>query len=203
MERKSLIPESTHFEQQALSHRIAFHEAGHAAAIYFGNQNKQLPPVHFAIKITKPSDEPFNWEAQIQDGQLIHDLATANGEITGDMDFKKACESDVMNMLVGPLAEARYVAERDGELFHPDLMTLPSLKRYGGWGDLDRAYGHLKNCLGECCNLDKELSRVFNQALMFISSDSYWRAISNLAQYVLSSQSEIIDCHEIIQVLEA
>jgi hypothetical protein len=51
--------------------------------------------------------------------------------------------------------------------------------------------------------LDKELSRVFNQALMFISSDSYWRAISNLAQYVLSSQSEIIDCHEIIQVLEA
>ncbi len=202
MERKSWISESTHFEQQSVCHRIAFHEAGHAAAIYFGNQNKQLPPVHFAIKITKPTSDPLNWEAEIQDGQLIHELTSTDGVIE-DMDFKKACESDVMNMLVGPLAEARYVAESDGELFHPDLMTLPSLKRYGGWGDLDRAYGHLKNCLGDCCNLDNELSRVFEQALKFISSESYWRAISNLARYVLNSQSELIDCHKIIEILEA
>jgi len=35
----------THIE---LSRRTAIHEAGHAVAIYFGNKQKQLPPVFFS-----------------------------------------------------------------------------------------------------------------------------------------------------------
>jgi hypothetical protein len=40
---------------QDLIKQIAFHEAGHAAAIYLYNKQKQLPPVYFQITIKKRS----------------------------------------------------------------------------------------------------------------------------------------------------
>jgi len=38
---------------QDLIRQIAFHEAGHAAAIHLYNKQKQLPPVYFQITIKK------------------------------------------------------------------------------------------------------------------------------------------------------
>ncbi|MGR9086220.1 MAG: hypothetical protein ACU841_04000 [Gammaproteobacteria bacterium] len=41
-----------------------------------------------------------------------------------------------MNLLAGPLAEAKYVAPRDNELMPPRLIDLNALHFYGGSADL-------------------------------------------------------------------
>jgi len=47
------------FEQDLIK-QIAFHEAGHAAAIYLYNKQKQLPSVDFQITITKTDHSQDN-----------------------------------------------------------------------------------------------------------------------------------------------
>ncbi|MEE9339447.1 MAG: hypothetical protein V3U87_15340, partial [Methylococcaceae bacterium] len=63
---------------QELTIQTAFHEAGHAASIYIGNKEKQLPPVFFQIQITPPSKNNDQlYSAKVIDGQLIQDLPIA------------------------------------------------------------------------------------------------------------------------------
>ena len=47
------------FEQDLIK-QIAFHEAGHAAAIYLYNKQKQLPSVDFQITITNTDHAQAN-----------------------------------------------------------------------------------------------------------------------------------------------
>src|SRR5512139_2646565 len=72
---------------ETLRKQTAIHEAGHAAAIYIGNKQKQLPPVFFQIVIknevntgqwTDQSDNnanrPMTCFAKVEGGRLIHTL---------------------------------------------------------------------------------------------------------------------------------
>ena len=43
----------------------------------------------------------------------------------------------MINILVGPLAEAKYITQRDGELINPRLINLNTLHDYGGTSDLE------------------------------------------------------------------
>jgi hypothetical protein len=51
-------------------------------------------------------------------------------------DYLIASEADIINLLIGPLAEAKHVYNRDGELFNHKLVDLKLLKNYGGSSDL-------------------------------------------------------------------
>jgi len=67
-----------------LSRKTAIHEAGHAAAIYLGNKQKQLPPVffHIDIKELRTAERLFradsrHWIAKVEGGRLIHTLPSS------------------------------------------------------------------------------------------------------------------------------
>ena len=51
MKRNYQTDVSCTINDQDLIRQIAFHEAGHATAIYLYNKQKQLPPVYFQITI--------------------------------------------------------------------------------------------------------------------------------------------------------
>lgn len=48
-------------------------------------------------------------------------------------EYRLALEADIVNLLIGPLAEAKYAAQVDNEPFNKALITIQALKNYGGW----------------------------------------------------------------------
>jgi len=49
MNRIHNLKNTSKLAHQEISRKIAIHEAGHAAAIYLGNQQKGLPPGFFSV----------------------------------------------------------------------------------------------------------------------------------------------------------
>jgi hypothetical protein len=205
-----------------LSRKTAVHEAGHAAAIYLGNKQKQLPPVFFQIFIKelhskfqsigclcKSNDRCNNCLTKVDGGRLIHTLPSSVDEaISGFTSVQKqayqhAFEADIINLLVGPLAEANYVAMRDNEPINPLLVTLNALKNYGGSSDLETINEYLDCLLVNRARREKKLSELFLAAFNFINDRSNWHAIMALADYILTDSKNIIECEEIISVLDA
>lgn len=205
--------------------RIAFHEAGHAAGIHLNNKAKQLPPIFFNISFKNTTDitsddemayqsSNENCYAVLEGGRLIasvppsipslYDAHTHFDAAIGEQikNYMAAFEADIINLLTGPLAEARFVANTDGELFTHQLVNLNALPNYGGSADLDLVTEYLQNLSTDKHQQDKKLYELFLLAFEFVNNDRYWAAIINLAEYVFNSPKNIICCEEIIALLD-
>ena len=206
------------FEQDLIK-QIAFHEAGHAAAIYLYNKQKQLPTVEFQITITKTDHAQANsfasrtvkhghFVAMVEGGCLIQGLPVALIESTNyfsldEQDaYRTALEADMINLLVGPLAEAKHVALRDNECFSNNLINVNALHNYGGTSDLEKVDDFLENYISDKSLHEEKRAELFNQAFQFIDSSVYWRAIKGLANYILDNMKNTISCEEAITVLD-
>lgn len=200
-----------------ISRKTAIHVAGHAAAIYLGNQQKGLPSVFFELFIqTLPSNfqsrflgEPSDhYIAKVQGGRLIHTLPSSFDEATKDFSsvqklaFQHAFEADMINLLIGPLAEANYVALRDGELINPRLVNVNSLHNYGGSFDLAIVSEYLECFIDSDELRERKMTELFLAAFSFVSERSNWLRITALADYILAEDKQIIEFDEIIAVLE-
>ena len=145
MQRTQHIVQCSPASLSELHKHIAFHEAGHVAAIYLRNHQQQLPPVFFQITINKDEQKEHPFFARVEGGRLIENLPIAeieNNHFATELeqqDLKQAYEADVINLLAGPLAEAKFVALRDDEIFNPHLVNIVALKNYGGHSDLEQA----------------------------------------------------------------
>lgn len=205
-----------------LSRKTAIHEAGHAAAIYLGNKQKQLPPVFFQIFINKPNcdfqsagslcavyDGCNDCVTRIEGGRLIHTLPSSVEEAVCNFSseqrqaYQHAFEADIINLLVGPLSEANYIAMRDDEPINPRLVNLNALHYYGGSSDLKTINEYLDCIIAGCTYREKKLSELFLAAFNFVNDRSNWYAIMALADYILENCKKIIECEEIIAVLDA
>ena len=222
MKRRHTLTDFSPINHPELSRKTAIHEAGHAAAIYLGNKQKQLPPVFFQIFIKelngdfqttgclcKSYDSCNNCITKIDGGRLIHTLPSSVEEATCDFSFTqkqayyRAFEADIINLLVGPLAEANYVALRDDEPINPRLVNLNALHYYGGASDLETINEYLDCFFTAGAQREKKLFELFLAAFSFINDDSNWHAIMALADYILADSKNIIECEEIIAVLDA
>ncbi|MDD1610752.1 MAG: hypothetical protein LUO95_09195 [Methylococcaceae bacterium] len=195
----------THIE---LSRRTAIHEAGHAVAIYFGNKQKQLPPVFFQIIINDCSyyaDD--NYPTKIEGGRLIHTLPISIEKTNGNLSaaqqhaYQQAFEADIINLLVGSLAEAHYVAHRDNELISPRLVPMNALHNYGGSSDLKIVDEYLQCFIVDKMQQEKKITELFWAAFEFINDGFHWSAITALADYILKNNKNIIDYEEVATVL--
>ena len=205
-----------------LSRKTAIHEAGHAASIYLGNKQKQLPPVFFQLFINdlnsnfqstdclcKSYDSCNNCLTKIVGGRLIHTLPSSVDDTvsgfssTQKQAYHRAFDADIINFLVGPLAEANYVARRDDEPINPRLVNLNALHHYGGASDLETINEYLDCHTVSREQREKKLSGLFLEAFNFINDRSNWHAITALADYILENPKNIIDCEEIMSVLDA
>ncbi|WP_262964700.1 hypothetical protein [Methylobacter psychrophilus] len=205
-----------------LSKKTAIHEAGHAAAIYLGNKQKQLPPIFFQIfiKKLKSDSQPMtclckaydscnNCVTKIDGGRLIHTLpssfkeAVSDFSVTQEQAYQHAFEADIINLLVGPLAEANYISLRDDEPINQHLVNLHALHNYGGSSDLETINEYLDCFIADKSHKEKKLAELFLAAFHFINNRSNWRAIMALADHILADSKNIITCEEIIAVLDA
>jgi len=209
MERSYLSATSAFVHPNELDWRTAFHEAGHAAAIHIGNQQKQLPPVYFEIRVRKPNTPDGHFFAKVIDGNLIQNMPIALVEsfsmVSGNDQHscQRAYEADVVNLLVGPLAEAKYVSLRDNEIFNLKLINLDALHNYGGFTDLERITAYLDCFIASKADREKKMLELLAQAFDFIDSGENWRCILRLAHFILSSRLETISCEEAITVLDS
>ncbi len=206
---------------QELNRQIAYHEAGHAAAIYLRNKHLGLPPVFFQIRFksltdsaddsikAKRKDSILDEAAVIEGGCLIHSLPVTLIESRNyySEQERNACllafEADIVNLLAGPLAEAKYTALRDNESNDVDLYGINILGHYGGSYDVGRIYDYLDHFAAGEAERAKTIARLTRQALSFINSPRIWQAISELAIYIELRDTDIIECEQVIDVLDA
>ena len=205
--------------------RIAFHEAGHATAIHLNNQARNLPPVFFQIMfkdLNHPSEkEPRDYHAKhddyiarVEGGRLIELLPPSiealghkipghnNAMIPFLKEYMAAFEADIINLLIGPLAEAKHIHITDGETFNHHLVNLDALKYYGGSSDLALVNEYLQ--IFSVCKQqqDEKLYELFVLAFNFISNQANWAAITKLANYILNNNQMIIRCEEVVSLIE-
>lgn len=222
MNRRQTSTDFNPLNQRELNRKIAIHEAGHAAAIYLGNKQKKLPPVYFQIFINKlnrgfQSTECFcrggysctQCFTKIEGGRLIHTLPfSVEATICDYSAIQKeaylfAFEADIINLLVGPLAEANYVALRDNEPINPQLVTINALHYYGGAADLETINEYLDCLSSDRIYRENKLSELFLVAFAFIKNKSNWFAIMTLAEYMLSGSKNKLECEDIMGVLDS
>ncbi|MGZ5051193.1 MAG: hypothetical protein ACXWF8_00195 [Methylobacter sp.] len=206
--------------------RVAFHEAGHAAGICLSNKARKLSPVRFKIifkgmvcvaaetESTAYKATYDKCEARIEGGRLIEPLLQSIGSLTHEVHnsqegrtqlinaYMVAFEADIINLLIGPLAEAKRIAEMDDELFNQKLVNLRALENYGGKTDLVLANKYLQRYSADKQQQADKLNELFNAAFNFISDADNWAAITKLAAYILGSQQDIIGYEEIVSTLE-
>ena len=214
-----MIDEPIPLQHKELVPRTAFHEAGHAAAIHLCNQQKQLPPVHFQITLNglcgaasqtrlKKIGAKANWVATVEGGHLIHSLPVSVIENSHyfskpeSCGYLNACEADIVNLLAGPLAEAKYVAQRDDEYINVHLININSLRFYGGTSDLKKVDEYLEALTSTRKERIDKLDELFSAAFRFIDEPCHWQAITDLANYILHNDKDIISCEEASAVLD-
>lgn len=225
MKRNKIIDVSNHHRLQQHKQCIAFHEAGHAAAIYLNNKSRNLPPIFFQIIFKEISDTSDcddiileshdDCVARVEGGRLIQSLPYSVDGLPHKLinhneameplvrDYIRAFESDIINLLIGPLAEAKYVHHRDDELFNHQLVNLRSLENYGGGSDIALAREYIENFSASRQQQDEKLHELFLLACDFVKDPLNWRAITQLANYILESNKNIISCEEAILVLQS
>ena len=196
--------------------QMAFHEAGHAAAIYFRNRYQKLPQISFRIFLqglnqTMPQDNrdiPFDnkaFRANLKGGLLVESQvfsARPYASSQVDLIYRQACEADMVNLLAGPLAEAKHVAQRDGEHINQNLVNYDALKNYGGKSDQEKIEGYFAVFGMTPTKRAEKLKELHSASFDFINQAPHWRAISALAHYILGSEKDIIAYEEAVAILE-
>jgi len=224
MKRNNMIEALSQDRLKEHKQRVAFHEAGHAAGIHLNNKARQLPPIFFKIMfkdmscVTEADVMAYKTShddciARVEGGRLIEllppsiDSLVRSTEHSDAMvqlikDYMMAFESDIINLLIGPLAEAKHVADTDDELFNHQLVNLKALKNYGGSSDLALAHEYLQSYSADKQRRDEKLDELFTLAFNFVNNDANWAAIAKLADYILGSNKNTIYCEEIVSILD-
>jgi len=192
-----------------LHEHVAYHEAGHVTAIYLRNQQQKLPPVFFQITFNQNRDELEPYFAKVDGGRLIESLAIAEIEymenLTSEVEqaeLQKAYEADIINLLAGPLAEAKFVSLRDDEIFSSHLVNLWALNHYGGSYDLEQANQYLNCFIADAKQREIKLQALFEQAFNFVNNREHWQCIEFFAKFLLNNEQVGISCEEASAVFE-
>ncbi len=192
--------------------RNTYHQAGHAAAICLANRKKQLAAVHFQISI-KPQEhngQPVDrfagicskYTVKVEGGRLIQSLPLSFAEFQ-KAEYRCAFEADVINLLAGPLAEAKYIASRDGESFNANLVDLNALHFYGGSSKIELANEYMGFFMPNKTERKQKLSELFLAAFNFVTETSNWHYITALAEFIRDQPKGIIHYEEVISLLDS
>ncbi len=219
MKRNYITIERRPVADKELTRQTAVHEAGHAAAIYLRNKQLQLPPVFFRIILNtagRSNKIPLaachsmtrDFAARIEGGCLIHSLPISLIESNNYFSTieKHACqtayEADIVNLLVGPLAEAKYAALRDNEYIEGLPIQLELLSHYGGTSDIKKIYEYLESFISSSLIREQKIAEFIADATAFINNALYWDAITTLADFIVAHPANVIDCEQVISVLD-
>ncbi|MDD1620891.1 MAG: hypothetical protein LUQ11_05375 [Methylococcaceae bacterium] len=217
MNRDKLVNGIQFLKRSDFIGQVAFHEAGHAAAIYLRNRQKHLPQIYFHISLSGFNQQKRQSDAVRHESQGIFQAMLEGGLLqiqSLDMPDNEDCQSlecstchaayeaDVINLLAGPLAEARHVALRDGEQINHHLVNLDALKNYGGLSDMEKIEDYLN---AYNCNPEKKMEKLkhlYVTSFEFIAQPAHWRAITRLAHFISTCGQELIRYEEAAEILD-
>lgn len=206
MQRHHSHSDHRSMNQLELLRQVAFHEAGHAVAIYLRNKQQSLPPVFFQISLGTYERNGMQCGAlaHMEGGRLIEHLPYSLEYLSAEdqLLYVAAFEADIINLLIGPLAEAKYVALRDGESINQQLVDLSALSFYGGAADLEIVEDYIRCFVDTLQQRRDKIEALFAAAYRFIERPLYWFVISALARHILETAKQEISCVEISTVIE-
>lgn len=199
--------------------RIAYHAAGQAAAIYLRNKRMNLPFVSFQVLINDsqpqqhrlPTFRPIHgkrYQIRIEGGRLIKNLPTPSREevdepINPQNKYRQqAFDADIINILAGPVAEAKYVAERDDEIITPRLVNFNTLGFYNGMDEMTTVLNYMQSRGLSPAEQQKAMINLYLTSFCFVGEDPVWRAIKGLADHFLTTQQTVLESDEIGAVLD-
>jgi hypothetical protein len=216
MQRNYQLNDFSTLNSEELNKRIAYHEAGHATAIYLYNKQKQLPPVYF--QITLKNDRELAREtvlsghdkiaAKVEGGCLIQNLALSFIDSENYMtasekaDYHTALQADIINLLAGSVAEANYVSLADNEIINAHLLSIHALENYGSQSDVERINQYLECISTNPQQQGQKLSLLLTQAFEFIAHPKTWKAVKAVAGFILASKKQTISCEEVFAVID-
>ena len=201
----------------AMDRKCAFHLAGYATAICLGNKQKQLPAVYFKIvlrqqgfqKTNKLVFRPDKNGAIVEGGRLIQNLPLAFGDAAQYFSwvqleqYRCAFEADVINLLVGYLAETKFVAMEEDVVFNPHLVNLGALHFYDGNSDFDVVSEYMSCFMPHKHEREQKLAELFLAAYAFVDNSANWQAIVALADFIAIVGKDSISCEEVMAVIES
>ena len=202
-----------------MSGKTSTHVAGHAAAIYLGNKAKGLPPVFFQIRIHEDFrlGNAFGYTEhshrfyypKLEGGRLIDNLPLSLTDVQANMTadqkqaYRQAFEADVVNLLAGPIAEAKYVAISDDEAISPRLIDLQALQNYNGKTEIEIVHQYFE-CINEQDEeKEKLIINLYLAAFAFVNDRANWLAVTALANHISATEKTIIGYEEIVSLLES
>lgn len=218
MNRDKLVGGTVFLKRSDFIDQVAFHEAGHAAAIYLHNKQIHLPQTYFHISLSgfnqqKRQTDVVSHENQgvfqpILEGGLlqIQSLSMPDNRECQSQEChncRMAYEADVINLLAGPLAEAMHVAIRDGERINRHLVDLDALKNYGGQLDMEKVEDYLSAFSSDPEKRAAKLKDLYTTSFKFIAQPAHWQAITRLAHYISACDKELICYEEVAEILDA
>jgi hypothetical protein len=216
MQRNYQISEFATINFRELNKRTAYHEAGHAVAIYLYNKHKKLPPVYFQVHLKNhhavvkqnASLSLGNIFARIEGGHLVQDLIFSTIDIENYLtlhervDYYAALEADIVNLLAGAIAEAHYVSLADNEVINPHLLNVAALKNYGGQSDLQKIQEYLTCFSKNPAAQNQKLTHLLHTSFNFITRPKNWQAVKAVAQFILTCNKPAISCEEIATLID-
>jgi hypothetical protein len=180
--------------------RTAYHLSGQAIAIYQRNKQKKLPPVYFQIEIP-PTGEG---NALIEGGALIQNPLLLLSEVTHYFSknqlvlYRNVIEADIINLLAGFIAEAKYLALYDDHMFTGNHINVDTLHYYGKRSDLTKINEYMNNYIVDEDKRNQKLQELVGVAIDFVNDHSNWRSIHKLAEYIYHENKSTVTCEEII-----
>lgn len=218
MNRDKLVNGTLFLKRSDFIDQLAFHEAGHAAAIYLRNRQKQLPQIYFHILLSGFNQQKRETDAVRHENQGVFQAVLEGGLLqiqSLGMPDNRGCQSlecltchtayeaDVINLLAGPLAEARHVALRDGEQINHHLVNLEVLKNYGGNLDMEKIEDYLNAYNSNPEKRREKLKSLYVASFEFIAHPKHWLAITRLAHFISTCEKELILYEEAAEILDA
>lgn len=197
--------------------RLIFHGAGHATAIYLNNKARMLPPVFFLISLNcliNLSENNFKFDQAshsfMEGGRLIESLPPSIEALVHQSadpkalknEYIRVLEANIINLLIGPLAEAKHVAEIDNEPFNQRLVNLQALKNYGGSSKLAVVEDYLQSFSTPQQERDRKLDTLFTVAFNFLNDHKNWAAIAKQANHIVNNDQNSIRYEDVASVLE-
>lgn len=199
---------------------IAFHQAGHMAGFHLNNSGKNFSTVNFRVALI------FKDSAQ---ERLIHHQMTVSGRIAktegrylaSDLPnaldrsmssenarymfsevYRLAVECDIVNLLIGPLAEARYIAESDNEPFKQRLIHFNSLHNYGGSAEIELVEAYLQNLPITQQERHVKLADLYGRAFRFVMNSANWGALTQLAHLISTAPEPLVSYQQAATVID-
>jgi len=107
---------------------------------------------------------------------------------------------DIINILAGPLAEAKYEFLRNNQVFSINAIAPDVLQDYGGNADMQEVWYYLRCVIPSRQEQERKLQELFCEAFRFVQEFENWKQIATLAQYILDGGEEYICYEQVNQV---